>query len=117
MSDDERTLLAGLRRHLDAAVHDLDGATVTRLRAARREALRGADRARRPAWLWPLASALSTGIVVAVAAALWLSAGPARAPLPGAGIEDLEVIASFDQVDLYTDTDFYRWLAEQNNAV
>jgi hypothetical protein len=29
----------------------------------------------------------------------------------------MELIATLDHVDLYTDTDFYRWLAEQNNAV
>jgi hypothetical protein len=119
MSDEsERALLERVRQHLDAAARDLDGATVTRLRAARTEALRAADTQRRaPAWAWPVAGALTAAIVAALAAALLVGPGSPRAPLPAAGIEDMELITSLDHVDLYTEADFYRWLAEQNNAV
>jgi hypothetical protein len=119
MSDDsERALLERVRQHLDAATRDLDGATLTRLRAARSEALRAAGEARRaPAWAWPVTGVLTAGVVAALAAALWIGLGSPRTPVPTAGIEDMELIATLDHVDLYTDADFYRWLAEQNNAV
>lgn len=119
MSDDaERELVERVRRHLDAAARDLDGATVTRLRAARRAALRVAAEPRRaPAWVWPVAGALTAGLVVALTAALWVGGGSPGTALPSAGIEDMELIATLDHVDLYTDAEFYRWLAEQQNAV
>jgi hypothetical protein len=118
MSDEsERALLERVRQHLDDAARDLDGATVTRLRVARSEALRAASETRRaPAWAWPVAGVLTAGVVAALAAALWIGSGAPRVPLPTAGIEDMELITSLDHVDLYTEADFYRWLAEQNNA-
>lgn len=119
MSDDsERKLVERVRQHLDSAVRDLDGATLTRLRAARGEALRAAAETHRtPAWVWPVAGALTAGVVVALTAALWIGLGSPRASVPSAGIEDMELISTLDHVDLYTETDFYRWLAEQKNAV
>jgi hypothetical protein len=114
----DREFVERVRRGLEAAARDLHGADLTRLRAARRAALHGAGpgvrRARSP-WLWPVAGVVTAGLAATVVGLVWLST--AGDPLPLSGIENLELIAMLEQADLYVDADFYRWLAEQGDAV
>lgn len=105
------------RRLLDTRVDTLPPALAMRLARARKTATsEGASPRRmtqRPVWLW------ASGAVAAVALAVAIFVGDTREPavLPIAHADDLELMAaSKDQMDLYDNLDFYRWLASDHNA-
>ncbi len=104
-----------VRRALDERAAGLDAATLSRLRQAREQAL--ARGGRRSWWQrWPAggglrwASALAAGLLLVVGLVVWQQAG--RQGLDGA-VDDLEVLASSDDLKLYQDLDFYLWLERE----
>lgn len=108
MSDHQR-LVSDITRHLDRRVTALDGATATRLAAARRAALED----RRPhsrRGLPALAGGLASAGVAALAAWLWLA--PASAP-PPLEASDLELLTSEDY-ETIEQLDFVMWLGTQD---
>jgi hypothetical protein len=52
--------------------------------------------------------------MVVVAIFFWLRASPGD--FPGKHIEDFEIIASMENIDLYENLEFYRWLATKENG-
>jgi len=108
-----------IRRALDEKAEGLDAATLSRLRQARERAL-----ARRPGspgrLAWPgggaarWAGALAGVALLLVAGwTVWRqAAGPA---LPVAG-DDLEVLASAEDLSLYQELDFYLWLERERKS-
>lgn len=105
MNDEER-LLAQVRTALDDGEARLDGATRARLAQARARALEP----RRAAWRWwlPAGGAVFASLLAAV---IWLGQ-----PAPGNGfgaVADLDVLTSGDNLELYQELDFYRWLEEE----
>ncbi len=109
MIDDE-SLQQRAREALDARAEALDGATRSRLRQARAQAL---ARARRPVATAPRlrwAVALAAVLLLAVAV-VWQQQASRLAP---EAVEDLEVLASSDDLELYQDLDFYLWLDESD---
>ena len=113
MNDDqekEARFVAALKRELDRGTETLDGMTVVRLRAARLRALDARPRPR----AWFLAGGLAgTGLAAALAAVLLLT--PAMAP-PLSGLEQFDLLSENDNLDLYEDLEFYRWLAARTDA-
>ncbi len=104
-----------VRRALDERAAGLDAATLSRLRQAREQALAGG--AGRGWWQrWPAggglrwASAVAAGLLLVVGLVVWQQAG--RQGLDGA-VDDLEVLASSDDLKLYQDLDFYLWLERE----
>ncbi|MBC7983902.1 MAG: hypothetical protein H7Y02_08615 [Candidatus Obscuribacterales bacterium] len=101
----------------DSAEH-LDAATRSRLTQARYAALAAVERGnsvRRSQWLMP------AGVAAAAVFALILATGPLRsdrdqsdpmlAAQPAeADLDDLELIASEDSLELYREIEFYAWL-------
>lgn len=114
MSDPERddAIAARARALLDRASDELDADTRARLRAARLRALErvGARRTRRAA----LAAAGVGAAAAAAVAALLLR--PARetdsAGAFAEAFEDFEILGAADDLELYDDLEFYRWLEE-----
>ncbi len=113
MSKDEQeaALLRKVKTALDAGTEALDAATCTRLRAARAHALR--QRQTRPPWLlWP-----AGGVALAAAAllswGLWFNGPVGHTP---AALEQLELLSSTESLELYTDLEFYQWLASATDA-
>ena len=98
-----------------ASVAGLDAGTVARLRAARLKAVEAAETPR-TAWQgWRVpAGAMALLAVAVVGSALWWNGltGTAAAPEPftTAGNEDLPIVLTSDNLDMYADLDFYQWL-------
>ncbi len=105
---EENRLTDQIRQRLDQQADALDELTVARLRAAR---LRALGQAKRPhhRW-WPLlGSALAAALVVAIL--VWQQ----PVELPGA-LDDLDIVASGDDLDMIEDLEFYDWLDETQTA-
>ena len=108
MTNDSKTTNS-IKQVLDTGTDALDSATLARLRQVRREAMQQtAERGVR--WWMPVSALGATAAAVLVAT--WLTT--AVAPQPHVeGTEDIEILASVDNTDLYEQMDFYEWLESQ----
>jgi hypothetical protein len=117
MMETEDKFLNAAKRALDDAEKNLDGGTVARLRAARREAIEQGLRrpARlRPGWLLPVGGFATAAIVFAVAGLLWFSA-----PNPNllqTNVSDIELLTAHENPEFFADLDFYDWLDNDSDA-
>lgn len=107
-----------LKKRLQNDAPALDAATRSRLNQARQAALRELDR---PAWSslagrgsWMTAGgAVAAGVMVA----LLLRQGGVAPELPAyAPAEDIEIILSEGDLELYDELEFYTWVAMQSEA-
>ena len=117
IDDREKNFLENATNILDQDIEDLDGATRSRLRQIRHTALEKAGTGR-PTW-WQRfrmpAAALVTASLIAAFSFLQMRKSDELQTVKT--IEDVEILASNEQLDLYEDFDFYAWLAEeQQNA-
>ena len=110
----EEDFLAEVRNTLDRSTESLDPETLRRLRAARFGAIEMAG-AGSMSWFrlhrWITAGGLTTITVLALGISLWLGSPVQNPPLRQP--DDLEILTSQDQLDLYKDLDFYRWLDKE----
>lgn len=110
-----------LRAHLDESTENYDAATLSRLNQARQRALDALPSARSRRWYWP-------GLGLALATALVLMLGVQREPLSPtpAAIEgslvsmqlsedEIALLASDDDLDMFQDLEFYAWLEQQQD--
>ena len=113
MSKDKReeALLRQIKNSLDTSCEALDAATCTRQRAARAQALQS-TRPRQRWLLWPAGGAALAAVTL-LSWALWLHEPAAHTP---AALEQLELLSSTENLELYTDLDFYQWLASATDA-
>jgi hypothetical protein len=115
MSEEE--FLTGVRKTLDRSTESLNPETLRRLRTARFEALERVG-AGRLSWFrlhrWITAGGLTTITVLALGISLRVGSPVRNPPLRQPG--DLEILTSQDQLDLYKDLDFYRWLDKDANV-
>ncbi len=92
------------------SVERLDARTRSRLTQARNRALDEVKQGAKLRWIWAPAGGFAVAVVIAVGVVLW----PGRTPQPGAAaIEDLEIVADSDNLELLRDVEFYAWLDEQ----
>lgn len=101
--------------HLDASVETLEERTVSRLRQVRLdtlEAVEGRRFFRIPRWV--TASGFATLAVVVVAGSFWFA--DHRRNLAASNLEDIEIVAANDHIQLYEDLEFYRWLAAEDRS-
>jgi hypothetical protein len=100
------------RALFDESVERLDARTRSKLTQARNRALdevqKGAARRR---WIWAPAGGFAVAAVLAVGILLWQDRTPS--PAVAAAIEDLDIVADQDNLDLLQDMEFYAWLDEQ----
>lgn len=121
---EDQALLQQVKNVLNASIETLDDATRSRLRAARALALNAAPQhgqaqspsalhPTRRAWLWP-----AGGMALACATLLtWMLGFHAmETHVPDLGLEQLELLSSANSLELYTDLDFYQWLAGDADA-
>lgn len=93
----------------------LDGATLSRLNQARQAALKELERRKNPFFTAPggwltAGGALAAGLMVAVL----LRQGGLGPEIPGyAPAEDIEIILSEGDLELYEELEFYAWVAMQ----
>jgi hypothetical protein len=126
MSTENETLTnfeRNARTVLEASVARIDAHTRSRLTQARHAALAAAAERRRPWWrsltLMPAAGALAAALLVAVV--LWHReprSGPAPDEARAAAVEDMDLLADSDALDLIEGWDgpFYEWAAAQSET-
>ncbi|GMQ75028.1 MAG: hypothetical protein BMS9Abin01_0271 [Gammaproteobacteria bacterium] len=123
--DIDTQVIEGIRRRLDEQADGLDSATLSRLARARRLALAAEVQPRRrwrrlirlsdrPAgdWLVP-AGAFASVLATAVALTLMVAEpgnGGARA------MDDLELLTAGEELELYENLEFYRWLQDREQT-
>jgi hypothetical protein len=110
----DQDLINKARKTLDESIEHLDAATLSRLNQARQAALETASRKHSPArsWWLPAGGVAMLGVAI-LSGVLFLNT---RSPVPGTpGINDMDIIASQDKLDMYQRLDFYQWLAEEGN--
>ena len=110
-SNNEQDLVAFVKHQLDQSVQSLDAATLSCLRRARHEARH--SRSKRVPWLWPVWG-FATASASVLAVTLWL--GHSVPNGPDLSLEDLDLLASAESLDLYEDLEFYGWLVEGDHA-
>ena len=106
----EKDFINKIKSTLDQQADNLDAATLSRLNQSRQAALQQLEKKRHvKSWqLWVPASGL-------VAAVLLTSVFLFKAEeiAVSTGIDEIEIIASNDGMDMYEKLDFYMWLAEE----
>lgn len=113
----DNRLLAKARAAFRESVASLDIATLQRLREVRERALQQARTPpavwRRPAWGASLS--VAAVVVAAVIGALvwWNLNSQPSVPFAANNGEDMAIVLSNDNLDMYADMDFYRWLQAQ----
>jgi hypothetical protein len=113
------------RQALEESVLRIDGRVRSRLNLARQAAVEAASERRRPLFsrfftLVPTAGAAAAALLVAMV--LWHRGPQPELPPVGEGqkVEDLDLLADGDALDLIQDGDgsgsFYEWAADQTEA-
>lgn len=104
--DSEHRFIAAAKDLLEEELTRLDAPIADRLRRARREAV---EAGRKPARrLWAAGLAATCVALVAVFLWIWEPVAPQAIPNP----EDVEILASAEDLDFYEDLEFYAWLAD-----
>lgn len=116
MKEDEReeTFVRTIVRELDDEVDRLPAAVVGRLRDGRVRAI-GVPQGRvgryRIVPRWITAGGFATAAVLVAAVSIWY--GGDRSSTQVRNLDELEIASAQEQLELYEDLDFYRWLADQ----
>lgn len=106
----EATFLADLRQDLDLSCARLPPGLRARLRERRSLALAPTPSLWQRPWLAPLGGALAMSVLV-------LALLPLGLPLPAgeatveAALEDLDILAAGEELELLEEFEFYQWLA------
>jgi len=111
----EKVFLEKVKKELDAVAEDIDALTSARLQSVRMRALDEAERRKGVSFIiprWMTAGGIATVCAVVVAVSIWFTT---RQGLPTNHPEDVEILAAQEQLDLYKDLDFYKWLASAEN--
>lgn len=104
--DKEQPFIQHIRDRLDHSLEELDAVTLARLKAARLTALQSRDR--RPVWRNKMI--MATAMSVSLVAGIWLLQKPGGQQLP---LDDLQLLTSSEDLELYRDLEFYQWLEAQ----
>jgi hypothetical protein len=105
--------LIAVRRELDHGCDALDGYTLSRLNRMRHTAMEHKQSTMRSIWL------PAGGFVTACMMVLAVSLNPGQSdPVPVTpALEDLEILTSSENLELFEDYEFYQWLAENETSV
>lgn len=113
----EEAFLEEIKKRLDRSVEEIDHSILSRLSVIRNKALekeKKRDLLSRN-WFRVAAVGFATALVVIMVTMFQLK--KQSPPDVDHGLEDVEILASPDDLDLYTHLEFYTWLAaEQKNA-
>jgi hypothetical protein len=111
----DNAFVDGMRKLLDESEAQTDARIRMRLRSARLRALEAAEE--QVPWYLRFPRLITAGTLataVVIAASLWIVAE--RGHLPTGQVEDLELLTTKEQIELYKDLDFYRWLETSEHA-
>lgn len=112
----DKELETTVSRALDAGVEAMDTALEARLARARRDAV---ERGLATRWRLPVfgrfALAGAGALMVAlIALSVWTKSEPHQ--VVARNVDEFEIMTTQDQIDLYEDLEFYRWLAQQEKT-
>ena len=121
-STNDTTVMEMAKRSLDNSVDTLDDSTLSRLQHARRQALRVAEQQsqRRESSVFSTIMSprlLPVGAIAIVALSIglfsitWQQSQPEQHLI--ISLEDLPLLSSQEDLELYEDLDFYEWLANE----
>jgi len=105
----EREFISKTKSTLDHQADNLDAATLSRLNLARQAALQQTKRPAKNRQVWIPAGGLA---VVVLLTSIFLF--KAEEIAVSTGIDEMEIIASNDGLDLYEQLDFYMWMVEED---
>jgi hypothetical protein len=105
--------LVAVRRELDHGCDALDGYTLSRLNRIRHAAMEHKQSPMRSIWL------PAGGFVTACMMVLAVSLNTGQSdPVPVTpALEDLEILTSSENLELFEDYEFYQWLADNETSV
>ncbi|MFO7594317.1 MAG: hypothetical protein R6X15_09780 [Pseudomonadota bacterium] len=117
MSNGENEFIEKARLNLEQRLERTPAHVSSRLHAARRRAL-DSRRRKQPLWLPAMATA---ALVAVIGAGVWFGySAQQTAPVPKLAaveevphVNDFEMLARDDDLELYEDLDFYLWLERQ----
>ena len=117
----EQEFLKAVKTNLDNAEQSLDEVTLQRLHGARSRALESLTIGNHQSepkwsqWLMP-ASALATTAVITMLVINLSTVMPdvAQDKSMLSALEDIEILADEDELELYQELEFYQWLASKN---
>jgi hypothetical protein len=115
--NNEKAVVQSLTKILDEAEAQTDPRVRMRLRAARLKALESLESpvpwyTRFPRWA--TAGGLVTALALVLALSLWIP--KEHCIIPSGQVEDLELLTTKEQLELYKDLDFYRWLETSDHT-
>ncbi len=127
MSQSEEKFAENIQQHLSDSLDEIDQNVLLRLRQARAAAIQAAARQENrnsdviglsfPGWLSPASAATAFATIAFVAITVWTQSSPLTQPMmPSTMIEDIAVLSSTDDLDLYENLDFYIWLENEDSA-
>ena len=106
----QEALLNNARRLLNEEVSQLDNATLRQLRIARTEAIEKGKKS--TDWVvW--AGGMATAGVGVLAFTILFNSNISEIDQTLTGMEDLELLSSAEEIELYEDLEFYQWLEEE----
>lgn len=102
-----------VRQALDKSAETLDQETLSSLNQIRQQALNTSTSANtRPRFQWALWGPVGGLVTAVIVAAMWVGD---PAVTPQSPIDDLELLASEDDLELMEEIEFVAWLLEQEN--
>lgn len=106
-----------VRMALDKSVDELPQEVIRALRDRRLKAVALAERRERrllslPGWV--TAGGVASLAILVVAVSLWIA--PVGKQLPEHDLDELDLVTSGEQLELYEDLEFFLWLEERDNA-
>jgi len=111
MSENDKDFLEQISNTLDQGLQNVDGDTLNRLRQARITATeRTLGRHRHGARM------LAGGALASVVIAVVLSLQTGQKPVNESMLEDMALLSTDVNLELYRDVDFYDWLAEKEQT-
>lgn len=113
----DKTFVESLKKIMDESEVHMDPHVRMRLRAARFKALEALEvpvpwYARFPRWA--TAGSLVTAVALVLTLSLWNY--QEQNNIPSGQVEDLELLTNKEQLELYKDLDFYRWLESSDHT-
>ncbi len=116
IKDNENKLETNIRQSLDESVDTLDANTLSKIRQIRAQAIEMAREkadSRHKNWLLNKQGIFVGGLATAcvmVFAVMVLLKSPT--PMQAVPVDDIELISSSDDLELFEDLEFYEWLEE-----
>jgi len=126
MNQSDEKFAVNIQQQLSDSLNDIDTDVLNRLRQARTLAVNAARQKESrntdiislafPQWLAPASTATAFATIAFVAITVWTQPAFLTTPLTPTIIEDIAVLSSSDDLDLYENLDFYIWLEHEDST-